>query len=195
MSTKGESFSSALHGEALFTAKRPEMQPLINHLREVAQVATTFVLIDGFGLVGSVGAGRQYRTAQPATNSRVVRTDAAPSRSYAATAPSRPAVSKLRSSCQAIHVHRQNIGVPQTTGSPSVIMIVWPAKAMPVRPDAYADCVAKVMRVVARASIELAGMKRVGGCDRPRPRLLLDHRSHAPANGRSQKTIRVRHEG
>jgi hypothetical protein len=75
MSTKGESFSSALHGEALFTAKRPEMQPLINHLREVAQVATTFVLIDGFGLVGSVGAGRQCRTAQPATNSRVVRTD------------------------------------------------------------------------------------------------------------------------
>jgi hypothetical protein len=64
MSTKGESFSSARHGEALFTAKRPEMQPLINHLREVAQVATTFVLIDGFGLVGrSVGAGRQCRTA------------------------------------------------------------------------------------------------------------------------------------
>jgi hypothetical protein len=24
--------------------------------------------------------------------------------------------------------------------SPSVIMIVWPAKATPVRPDAYADC-------------------------------------------------------
>jgi hypothetical protein len=31
------SFSSALHGEALLTAKRPELQPLIDHLREVAQ--------------------------------------------------------------------------------------------------------------------------------------------------------------
>jgi hypothetical protein len=26
-----------LHGEALLTAKRPELQPLIDHLREVAQ--------------------------------------------------------------------------------------------------------------------------------------------------------------
>jgi hypothetical protein len=44
-------------------------------------------------------------------------------------------------------------------------MIVWPANAMPVRPDAYAECLAKIMRVVARASSELAGMKRVGGVD------------------------------
>ena len=29
--------SSELHGEALLTAKRPELQPLIDHLREVAQ--------------------------------------------------------------------------------------------------------------------------------------------------------------
>jgi hypothetical protein len=29
--------SSKLHGEALLTAKRPELQPLIDHLREVAQ--------------------------------------------------------------------------------------------------------------------------------------------------------------
>jgi hypothetical protein len=29
--------SSALHGEALLTAKRPELQPLIDHLREIAQ--------------------------------------------------------------------------------------------------------------------------------------------------------------
>jgi hypothetical protein len=57
-------------------------------------------------------------------------------------------------------------------------MIVWPAKATPVRPDAYADCAAKIMRVVARASIEIARIKRSGGCDRPWPRLLLDHRSH-----------------
>jgi hypothetical protein len=29
--------SSALHGEALLTAQRPELHPLIDHLREVAQ--------------------------------------------------------------------------------------------------------------------------------------------------------------
>ena len=134
MSTKGESFSSALHGEALFTAKRPELQPLIDHLREVAQVATTFVLIDGFGLVGTSARGDSAVRLNQLPTPVWCGPTAAPSRSYAATAPSRPAVSKLRSSCQAVHVHRQNIGVPQTTGSPS---------------------------------------------DRPRPRLLLDHRSHA----------------
>jgi hypothetical protein len=37
MSTKDQILSSALHREALFAAKRPEMQPLIDHLREVAQ--------------------------------------------------------------------------------------------------------------------------------------------------------------
>jgi hypothetical protein len=73
---------------------------------------------------------------------------AVPSRSYAATAPSRPAVSKLRSSCQAVHVRRPNIGASPATRSPSVTMIVWPAKATPIRPDAYADCAAKIMRVV-----------------------------------------------
>ena len=37
MSTKGQAFSAALHDEALLAAKRPELQPLIDHLREVAQ--------------------------------------------------------------------------------------------------------------------------------------------------------------
>jgi hypothetical protein len=37
MSTKHQALSSALHGEALLTAKRPGLQPLIDHLREVAQ--------------------------------------------------------------------------------------------------------------------------------------------------------------
>ena len=37
MSTKDQTLSAALHGEALLTAKRPELQPLIDHLREVAQ--------------------------------------------------------------------------------------------------------------------------------------------------------------
>jgi len=37
MSTKDQILSSALHGEALHTAKRSELQPLIDHLREVAQ--------------------------------------------------------------------------------------------------------------------------------------------------------------
>jgi hypothetical protein len=37
MSTKDQILSSELHGEALLTAIRPEPQPLIDHLREVAQ--------------------------------------------------------------------------------------------------------------------------------------------------------------
>jgi hypothetical protein len=37
MSTKDQILSSELHGEALLTAKRPELQPLIDHLREVAE--------------------------------------------------------------------------------------------------------------------------------------------------------------
>jgi hypothetical protein len=37
MSTRGQILSAELHGEALLTAKRPELQPLIDHLREVAQ--------------------------------------------------------------------------------------------------------------------------------------------------------------
>jgi hypothetical protein len=36
MSTKDQVLSDELHGEALLTAKRPELQPLIDHLREVA---------------------------------------------------------------------------------------------------------------------------------------------------------------
>ena len=37
MSTKDQILSSELHGEALLTARRPELQPLIDHLREVAR--------------------------------------------------------------------------------------------------------------------------------------------------------------
>jgi hypothetical protein len=37
MSTADQILSSALHGEALLTARRPEMQPLIDHLREMAR--------------------------------------------------------------------------------------------------------------------------------------------------------------
>jgi hypothetical protein len=37
VSTEDQILSSQLHGEALFTARRPELQPLIDHLREVAQ--------------------------------------------------------------------------------------------------------------------------------------------------------------
>jgi hypothetical protein len=37
VSTKDQVLSSELHGEALLTARRPELQPLIDHLREVAQ--------------------------------------------------------------------------------------------------------------------------------------------------------------
>jgi hypothetical protein len=54
-----------------------------------------------------------------------------------------------------------SIQLVEPAASPSVIMIVWPAKETPVRPDMYADCAAKIMRVVARASIELA-RRRLG---------------------------------
>jgi hypothetical protein len=37
MSTKDQVLSSELHGEALLTAKRPELEPLIDHLRQVAR--------------------------------------------------------------------------------------------------------------------------------------------------------------
>jgi hypothetical protein len=37
MSTKDQTLSSELHGEPLLMAKRPELQLLIDHLREVAQ--------------------------------------------------------------------------------------------------------------------------------------------------------------
>jgi hypothetical protein len=37
MSTKDQTLSAELHGEALLTARRPELRPLIDHLREVAQ--------------------------------------------------------------------------------------------------------------------------------------------------------------
>ena len=37
MSTKDQVLSAELHGEALLTARRPKLQPLIDHLREIAQ--------------------------------------------------------------------------------------------------------------------------------------------------------------
>jgi len=37
MSTEDQILSSELHGEALLIAKRPELELLIDHLREVAQ--------------------------------------------------------------------------------------------------------------------------------------------------------------
>jgi hypothetical protein len=37
VSTKDQTLSAEPHGEAPLTARRPELQPLIDHLREVAQ--------------------------------------------------------------------------------------------------------------------------------------------------------------
>ena len=37
VSTKDQALAAALHGEALLAARRPELQPLIDHLRETAQ--------------------------------------------------------------------------------------------------------------------------------------------------------------
>jgi len=54
-----------------------------------------------------------------------------------------------------------SIQLVEPAASPSVIMIVWPSRATPVRAEMYADCAAKIMRTVARASIELA-RRRLG---------------------------------
>jgi hypothetical protein len=37
MSTKDQILSAELHGEALLTTRRPELQPLSDHLREISQ--------------------------------------------------------------------------------------------------------------------------------------------------------------
>jgi hypothetical protein len=37
MSTKDQTLSAEIHSEALLAAKRPELEPLIDYLREVAQ--------------------------------------------------------------------------------------------------------------------------------------------------------------
>ena len=37
MSTADQMLSSALHGDALLAARRPELRPLVDHLREQAQ--------------------------------------------------------------------------------------------------------------------------------------------------------------
>jgi hypothetical protein len=44
-------------------------------------------------------------------------------------------------------------------GHPQMITIGWPAQATPVRPAAYAETASKIMRIVARANIELARLK------------------------------------
>ena len=68
MSAKDQALSAELHGEALLTAKRPELQPLIDHLREVAQgrddirVECAGAIAGGCGSVGGVAAGQIFRT-------------------------------------------------------------------------------------------------------------------------------------
>jgi len=43
--------------------------------------------------------------------------------------------------------------------TPKMIMIRWPAQATPVQPEAYADCASKIMRLFAKASVELARIR------------------------------------
>ena len=61
MSTKDQILSAELHGEALLTAKQPELQPLIDHLREVAQ-SRDYIRIECAGVVAGAwfgGIGRR----------------------------------------------------------------------------------------------------------------------------------------
>lgn len=61
MSTKDQAFSAALHGQALLAAKRPELQPLIDHLREVAQGRDDIRLECAGIIAGSWFAGADRR--------------------------------------------------------------------------------------------------------------------------------------
>jgi hypothetical protein len=60
MSTKDQILSSALHGEALLTAKRPELQPLIDHLREIAQ-GRDDISIECAGVIAGSWFSSKYR--------------------------------------------------------------------------------------------------------------------------------------
>jgi hypothetical protein len=60
MSTKDQAFSAALHGEALLAAKRPELQPLIDHLREVAH-GRADIRIECAGVIGLVVSDKARR--------------------------------------------------------------------------------------------------------------------------------------
>ena len=51
------------------------------------------------------------------------------------------------------------IELVQPDGHPAVVRITWPLQPTVVRPDTFPACAAKTMRVVARASVELAGIK------------------------------------
>jgi hypothetical protein len=43
--------------------------------------------------------------------------------------------------------------------TPKMILINWPAQPTPVRPVAYGDIASKIMRILARANIELARIR------------------------------------
>src|SRR4029453_11556781 len=70
MSHKNQVLSATLHGEALLTAGRPELQPLIDHLREVAQgrddIRTECAgIIAGWVFAGSARRGEDLIAAGP----------------------------------------------------------------------------------------------------------------------------------
>jgi hypothetical protein len=75
MSTKDQILSAALHGEALLAAKRPELQPLIDHLREVAQsrddIRTECVGVMAGSWFASPGGG--CRSTEPALTQGIKR--------------------------------------------------------------------------------------------------------------------------
>jgi hypothetical protein len=43
--------------------------------------------------------------------------------------------------------------------TPPIVLIHWPVKATTVGPAAYADTASKIMRILARANIELARIR------------------------------------
>jgi hypothetical protein len=65
MSTKDQTLSAELYGEALVTARRPELQPLINHLRDVAQGRDDIRTECAAVIAGSWFAGAGWRGEDP----------------------------------------------------------------------------------------------------------------------------------
>jgi hypothetical protein len=80
------------------------------------------------------------------------------------------------------HSDRMAIELLDARETPKMIMIRWPAQATPVQPEAYADCASKIMRLFAKASVELARIRarRLTKINRGRPQVVTRVASRYP---------------
>ena len=101
MSTKDQVLSSELHGEALLTARRTELQPLIDHLREVAQGRDDIRVECAGTIAGTWFSSAARRGEDLIAAGLLMLADA--------FTPGRPASLNVRSSRQDVHLHRTKI--------------------------------------------------------------------------------------